>query len=286
MGACAPECVRNYLFDEDINIQGNKIFKKINTRLNIENMPLTEEEKKSLEECSQLLQKAESERIKISKKFESFLYNTGACVLIRPTLERGLISYIINILSQIYINANKKKVKFSMQDFSLSNFITITAEAPFIVINGSILKTLKEKYDFDFEKNKVLKNGLDSILDFLSTIPNIKGVLQNQVLVLKNLILDSITNLDMVKQIKVAIDGILFLIDFFSEITNGLIETQLKITKPSNIELYFRIAEDAAKKKINDPKELVLAYASGDNCGSSENWKENMTYKEYHEMKF
>ena len=286
MGTCAPECVRNYLFDEDINIQGNKIFKKINTRLNIENMTLTEEEKKSLEECSQLLQKAESERIKISKKFESFLYNTGACVLIRPTLERGLISYIINILTQIYINANKKKVKFSMQDFSLSNFITITTEAPFIVINGSILKTLKEKYDFDFEKNKVLKNGLDSILDFLSTIPNIKGVLQNQVLVLKNLILDSITNLDMVKQIKVAIDGILFLIDFFSEITNGLIETQLKITKPSNIELYFRIAEDAAKKKINDPKELVLAYASGDNCGSSENWKENMTYKEYHEMKF
>ena len=286
MGACAPECVRNYLFDEDINIQGNKIFKKINTKLNIENMTLTEEEKKSLEECSQLLQKAESERIKISKKFESFLYNTGACVLIRPTLERGLISYIINILTQIYINANKKKVKFSMQDFSLSNFITITTEAPFIVINGSILKTLKDKYDFDFEKNKVLKNGLDSILDFLSTIPNIKGVLQNQVLVLKNLILDSITNLDMVKQIKVAIDGILFLIDFFSEITNGLIETQLKITKPSNIELYFRIAEDAAKKKINDPKELVLAYASGDNCGSSENWKENMTYKEYHEMKF
>ena len=286
MGACAPECVRNYLFDEDINIQGNKIFKKINTRLNIENMTLTEEEKKSLEECSQLLLKAESERIKISKKFESFLYNTGACVLIRPTLERGLISYIINILTQIYINANKKKVKFSMQDFSLSNFITITTEAPFIVINGSILKTLKDKYDFDFEKNKVLKNGLDSILDFLSTIPNIKGVLQNQVLVLKNLILDSITNLDMVKQIKVAIDGILFLIDFFSEITNGLIETQLKITKPSNIELYFRIAEDAAKKKINDPKELVLAYASGDNCGSSENWKENMTYKEYHEMKF
>ena len=279
MGACAPECVRNYLFDEDINIQGNKIFKKINTKLNIENMTLTEEEKKSLEECSQLLQKAEGERIKISKKFESFLYNTGACVLIRPTLERGLISYIINILTQIYINANKKKVKFSMQDFSLSNFITITTEAPFIVINGSILKTLKEKYDFDFEKNKVLKNGLDSILDFLSTIPNIKGVLQNQVLVLKNLILDSITNLDMVKQIKVAIDGILFLIDFFSEITNGLIETQLK-------ELYFRIAEDAAKKKINDPKELVLAYASGDNCGSSENWKENMTYKEYHEMKF
>ena len=286
MGTCAPECIRNYLFDEDINIQGNKIFKKINTKLNTAQLELTEEEKKSLDECSQLLQEAENERIKISKKFESFLYNTGACVLIRPTMERGLISYIINILTQIYISANKKKVKFSMEDFSLSNFISISTEAPFININGSILKILKEKYDFDFEKNKMLKKGLDSILEFLSTIPNIKGVLENQVLVLKNLILDSITNIDMIKEIKVAIDGIMFLIDFFSEITNGLIETQLKITKPSNIELYFRIAEDASKKMINDPKELVLAYASGDNCGSSDKWKENMTYKEYHEMKF
>ena len=286
MGACAPECVRNYLFDEDINIQGNKIFKKINTKLTIEQLELTEEEKKSLDECSKLLQEAENERIKISKKFESFLYNTGACVLIRPTMERGLISYIINILTQIYISANKKKVKFSMEDFSLSNFIAISTEAPFININGSILKILKEKYDFDFEKNKMLKKGLDSILEFLSTIPNIKGVLENQVIVLKNLILDSITNIDMIKEIKVAIDGIMFLIDFFSEITNGLIDTQLKITKPSNIELYFRIAEDASKKVINDPKEFVLAYASGDNCGSSDKWKENMTYKEYHEMKF
>ena len=286
MGACAPECVRNYLFDQDLNIQGNKIFKKINTNLNIKDLKLTKEEKKSLDECSKLLQQAETERIKISKKFESFLYNTGACVLTKPTMERGLISYIINILTQIYISANKKKVKFSMEDFSLSNFISISTEAPFININGSILKILKEKYDFDFEKNKMLKKGLDSILEFLSTIPNIKGVLENQVLVLKNLILDSITNIDMIKEIKVAIDGIMFLIDFFSEITNGLIETQLKITKPSNIELYFRIAEDASKKMINDPKELVLAYASGDNCGSSDKWKENMTYKEYHEMKF
>ena len=286
MGACAPECVRNYLFDEDINIQGNKIFKKINTKLTIEQLELTEEEKKSLDECSKLLQEAENERIKISKKFESFLYNTGACVLVRPTMERGLISYIINILTQIYISANKKKVKVSMEDFSLSNFIAISTEAPFININGSILKILKEKYDFDFEKNKMLKKGLDSILEFLSIIPNIKGVLENQVIVLKNLILDSITNIDMIKEIKVAIDCIMFLIDFFSEITNGLIDTQLKITKPSNIELYFRIAEDASKKMINDPKEFVLAYASGDNCGSSDKWKENMTYKEYHEMKF
>ena len=229
MGACAPECVRNYLFDEDINIQGNKIFKKINTKMNIKDLKLTKEEKKSLEECSKLLQEAEKERIKISKKFESFLYNTGACVLTKPTMERGLISYVINILTQIYISANKKNCKFNMNDFSLSNFITITTDAPFIIFNDSILKTLKEKYDFDFQKNKILQAGLDSIINFLSAIPNIKGVLLNQVMVLKNLVIDSITNLDMVKQIGVAIDGILFLIDFFTEITNGVVETQLKI---------------------------------------------------------
>ena len=286
MGACAPECVRNYLFDQDLNIQGNKIFKKINTNLNIKGLKLTKEEKKSLDECSKLLQQAETERIKISKKFESFLYNTGACVLTKPTMERGLISYIINILTQIYISANKKNVKFDIQDFSLSKFITISTEAPFITFNDSILKTLKEKYDFDFQKNKTLKLGLDSIIDFLSSIPDIKGVLLNQVMVLKNLVIDSITNIDMVKQIGIAIDGILFLIDFFTEITNGVIETQLKITKPSNIELYFRIAEDAAKNKISDPRNVVLAYASGENCGNVEKWKENMTYKEYHEMKF
>ena len=286
MGACAPECVRNYLFDEDINIQGNKIFKKINTNLNIKNLKLTEEEKKSFEEYSNLLKKAEKERVKISKKLELFLDYTGACVLTQPTMERGLISYIINILTQIYISANKKNIKFNIEDFSLSKFITISTEAPFININSSMLKQLQEKYDFDFQKNEILKNGLDSIINFLSAIPDIKGVLQNQVMVLKNLVLDSISNIDMVKQIGVAIDGILFLINFFTEISNGIIETQLKITKPSNIELYFRIAEDAAKNKISNPREVVLAYASGENCGNAEKWKENMTYKEYHEMKF
>ena len=109
MGACVPECARNYLFDDDINIKGNKIFKKINTNLNIKDMKLSKDEKKSIDECSKLLQEAENSRIKISKKFENFLYNTGACVLTRPTMERGLVSYIINILTQIYISANKKR---------------------------------------------------------------------------------------------------------------------------------------------------------------------------------
>ena len=74
MGVCVPECARNYLFDEDLNIQGNKIFKKINTKLNIENLKLTEEENKSLNECSKLLKDAEKERIKISKNLNHFFF--------------------------------------------------------------------------------------------------------------------------------------------------------------------------------------------------------------------
>ena len=40
------------------------------------------------------------------------LYNTGACVLTQPSMERGLLTYIINILIQIKISANEKKIKF------------------------------------------------------------------------------------------------------------------------------------------------------------------------------
>jgi len=286
MGACVPNCVKTYIFDQDLYIQGNKIFKKINTNLNTEKLKLTPKEKKTLDECTKLLEEAENVRIEIAKKFELFLYNTGACVLTQPSMERGLLTYIINILIQIKISANEKKIKFSFSDIMLDKFILLTDTLPFIEINKNMLKILKKKYGFDFYKNDFLKNGLNSIIDFLSTIPSIKSVLENQVIVLKHLSMESITNLDMLEQLGIAIDGIIFLIDFFNEITNGLMETQISMTSPKKIELFFRIAEDAAKKKLKDPKEIALAYASGDNCGNIENWKENMTYKEVHQLKY
>ena len=44
-GDCSIECIRECYFDEDINIRGNKVFKKINTDLKIENLNLSEKEK-------------------------------------------------------------------------------------------------------------------------------------------------------------------------------------------------------------------------------------------------
>lgn len=286
MGACAPDCVKSYIFDNDIYIQGNKIFKKINTKLDIENKNLSEKEKNSLQECMKLLEEAEKTRIEIAKKFETFLYDTGACVLTQPTMERGLITYIINILTQIIISANEKNVKFTLGEISLDQFIQITNTLPFVEINKNMLVILKKKYGFDFYKNESLKRGLNSMIDFLSTIPSIRAVLENQVIVLKNLSMESITNLDMLEQVGVAIDGIIFLIDFFSEITNGLMETQMSLTKPRKIELFYKIAADAAKNKLKDPKMIALSYAGGDNCGDVEKWKENMTYKISHPLKY
>ena len=286
MGACVPECVRAYIFDTDLVIQGNKIFKKINTKLDTKDMKLTPKEEKSIQECNKLLEEAEKHRIEIAKKFESFLYNTGACVLTQPTLERGLTTYIINLLTQVIICSNEKNLKFSLSDVSLSTFIVITDHLPFFEINKKMLVILKKKYGFDFYKNDSLKKGLNSIIDFLSIIPSIKGVLENQLIVLKNLALESITNIEMLDQLTVAIDGIKFLIDFFNEITNGIMETQLALTKPSKINLFYKIAFDAAKKKLKDPKEIALNYANGDNCGDIENWKENMTYKEFRPLKY
>ena len=283
---CSPECIRECFFEEDINIRGNKIFKKINTDLNIENINLTEKEKKSLEECSKLLKEAENERIIISKKFELFLYYTGACVLKRPTMERGLISYIVNILTQIYINANNKKIEFSIKDIYLTNFIELSKERPYIRINGTINQMLKEKYDFDLQENKILKPGLDSLKDLLSTSPNMRTLFQNQLIVLRNLVFHSFKNKEMVNHLKIALDGIVFLLDFFNDITKGISEAHFKMLKPSYMELYFKIAEDAAKNKITDPREVVMVYANDDNCGSIDKWKDNMTYIKYHQMKF
>ena len=145
---------------------------------------------------------------------------------------------------------------------------------------------MKEKYDFELEKNKIFKSGLDSLKDLLSSSSNMKTILQNQLIVLRNIIFHSFRNKEMINHLKVSMDAMSFLLDFFNEITKGINEANLKMLKPKNMELYFKIAEDAAKNKINDPKEVVMVYANDDNCGSVDKWKNNMTYIQYHQMKF
>lgn len=286
MGSCFPDCVTNYLTDQDLCVQGNKIFKKINTNLDISDNNLKTEEKKGLQECMKFLEEAEEVRIEIAKKFETFLYNTGACVLTQPSFERGLMTFIINILTQIMISAKEKNVKFDPSDISFDKFIFISTNVPFIELNRNILNSLKKKYNFDFYKNESLMNAINSTIDFLSTVPSTKSILENQVIILQKLIAESITNIEMLDQITDSIDAIMFLIDFFTEIKNGIIETQIKLTKSKKIKIFLKIAENAAEKNIRDPKKIALVYSLGDNCGNVNNWMENMTYKEFYPLKY
>ena len=48
----------------------------------------------------------------------------------------------------------------------------------------------------------------------------------------------------------------------------------------------YKIALHAAKRKLKDPREIAIEYSNGDNCGNVDNWKENMTYKEFHPLKY
>ena len=152
-------CIRSYIFEKEVYIQGNKIFKPINTKLITNNDILTPEEKSSLENCEKLLQDSENTRIEIANKFESFLYNTGACILTQPNMERGLITYIVNILTQILICAKEKKVEFNKDDFSLSSLISISKNPPFFELNKEMLENLKNKYGFDFNNIETLTKG-------------------------------------------------------------------------------------------------------------------------------
>ena len=87
---------------------------------------------------------------------------------------------------------------------------------------------LKEKYDFDLQENKILKPGLDSLKDLLSTSPNMRTHLQNQLIVLRNLIFHSFKNKEMINHLKLALDGIVFLLDFFNDITKGYLRHILR----------------------------------------------------------
>ena len=282
----AVSCIKSYIIDRDIYIQGNIIFKPINTQLDIDKEELTSEEKTSLENCMALLKESEKTREDIAKKFEDFLYNTGACVLTQPKMERGLITYVVNILTQIIICANQKNVEFDKNDFSLSNFIQFSKTSPFIELNQSTLDTLKQKYGFHFQSIETLTKGKESIINFISSIPNAKSLFNAQIDTLKNLSKNNLTNLFMLSQINKSTDGLVFLMNFFSEIYNGIVDTQGELSKPRKIELFYKIASKAAERKLKDPKEICLYYSLGDNCGKVDNWKENITYKESDPVKY
>lgn len=287
MGATcmAVNCAGSYLCCTAEEYRGNIIFQQINSNLILEGEQYNEDDTRILERCEQLLKESEEERAKIADKFKDLLVDTGACVINKPTLERALLTYIIYLVEQIILCAKEKKVAFDKKDFSLTNFISISKTKPFLTINQETLDNLKAKYGFDFNMIETLGKGKTSLINFLSTIIDTKNVIEKQFEMFKGILFD-LNNYSLLKKLKNALEGIKFIINYFEELTSGIFSVQSQLTNPRKIELFLKIANDAAEKKITDPKELALCYSIVETCGSINNWKENIGYKKIELLKY
>lgn len=282
----ATNCAGSYCLSRDDQYQGNIIFKPISTKLIFEGDNYSLEEKQILEKCEELLMQSEEERAKIAEIFKDLLDTTGVGVLTKPTLERAIITYIIYLFEQIIMSAISKKVAFDKNDFAISNFITITKNKPFISLNKDTLNNLKTKYGFDMHMKSSLSKAQKSIIDFLSTMTDTKIIVEKQYELIKGLLLDFGKNIRLVPKLKDSLEGIKFIINYFSEMTSSLFSVQSQLINPKKIELFFKIAQNAAERGIKDPKELVLIYSLGDNCGNVLNWEENIVYKKVEILKY
>lgn len=287
MGATcmALNCAGSYFCCGGEEYRGNVIFQPISSNLVLEGEQYNEEDTKILERCEQLLKESEQERTKIADKFKDLLVDTGSCVINKPTLERALLTYIIYLIEQIILSAKEKKVAFDKKDFSLTNFITISKEKPFLIINQNTLDNLKEKYGFDFNMVETLGKGKASLINFLSTVIDTKNVIEKQYEMFKGILFD-LNNYYLLKKLKDALEGIKFIINYFGELTSSIFSVQSQLTNPRKIELFFKIANDAAEKNIRDPKELALCYSIVETCGSVNNWQENIGYKKIELLKY
>lgn len=275
----AVTCVGSYFCCSPDEYQGNIIFKSINTNLILEDDNFTEEEKKILEKCENILKKSEEERLKIAEKFQDVLENTGACILRQPTLERAIISFIIYLFEQIILCAKKNNVVFDKNDFALTNFVSVSKSSPFVKFNQENLDKLKTKYGFDINSIEELSKSQKSLTTFLATVVDTQNVVSKQYELVKGLLTDMGKNFKLVKKISDSLEGIKFIFNYFSELTSSLYSAQKQLASPKKMELFFKIAQNAAEKQIKDPKEMVMIYSWGENCGSIDKWKENMVYK-------
>ena len=261
---------------------GHKLFKPIETKIQIEEK-LTEEEQNLIRELENLLIKSEEERKDIANKFKTMLINTGTCVLKRPTTERSLITYILLILVKLLTHIKKKNISFSYEDFNILNFISFSIQSPFIDLNNNELNKLIEKYGFDFKNDINLINGKNSICDFISSLSKCKTLFDYQIKQMK-IIIDKINikNIKQIKHINKAIDAFGIINRIIYEIFSAIKDFNKSLNK-GKISLLYKIAEECCNKNIIEPKEIVFYYSEGQMCDTIENWENNICYKEIEE---
>ena len=283
----ATNCAGSYFCCEEDEYQGNIIFKPLEVNLMSQtDNPFSEEEQQILRKIENSLKQSEQERVKIADKFKDLLDYTGAGVLFKPTFERALISFIIYLFEQIFLCAKAKNKEFNKKDFSITNFISKTNEIPFIAFNPGAFDDLKANYEFDINKIDTLSKALRSIINFLNSFTETKKIISDQLKANKELLNNLGNNFRLVTKLTSTIKGIKFISNYYSEIISSILSVQGQLIDPRKIDLFYRIAQDAANKNITDPKELVLIYSLGENCGSVSKWKENLCYKKVDVLKY
>ena len=162
MGICTiANCALNCCYKEPEYI-GHKIFKKIDTNIEIPD-DLSEDNKNALNEYKNLIIKNENKRQEIADKFENMLIKTGACVLRKPTLERGILTYIVSFCVKLKYSAKNKNIEIDPKDINLIKLFNFSLKPPFVSFSDEQFNLLKEKYGFDIDKDDELKKGKESI---------------------------------------------------------------------------------------------------------------------------
>jgi len=288
MGICTiANCALNCCYKEPEYI-GHKIFKKIDTEIVIPN-DLNEENKKTLNEYKNLLIENENKREEITKKFENMLIITGACVLRKPNLERGILTYIVSFCIKLKYCAKKKGINIDSNDINFKKLFSFSLKPPFFSLNDEQINFLKEKYGFDVNKDEELKKGKESIKEFLESLSTIKDMLSLQFNQISTLFkkLTSLESLKNMKHLKSSLDNFVFYYNVVNELSNSMDKLTSNLSQKGTLKLFLDIAEDAISKNLKNMKEICWEYSKGETCSNINNYKENLSYTEIdYELKY
>ena len=281
MGICTiANCALNCCYKEPEYI-GHKIFKKIDTNIEIPD-DLSEDNKNALNEYKNLIIKNENKRQEIADKFENMLIKTGACVLRKPTLERGILTYIVSFCVKLKYSAKNKNIEIDPKDINLIKLFNFSLKPPFVSFSDEQFNLLKEKYGFDIDKDDELKKGKESIKEFLESLSIIKEMISLQLNQISTLFkkLTSLEGLKNIKHLKSSLDTFSFFTNVINELTNSIDKLRENLSESGTLRLYLKIADDAIEKKLKNCKEICWEYSKGETCNNINDWKENMNYTE------
>ena len=188
--------------------------------------------------------------------------------------------------------ANSKGADISK--LNISSLFSFSMTPPFFSVNQVEIDKLKALTGFDMESNNTIKQCKDAIIDFLQSLSKLNKMLTEQKTLIENSFthlrrkftqVNEIKKMDYEKnkiiyeQMMASKSSFNFCFDILSEMTTNSIEIGNKLISPKKMKMWMMIADDAIKRKITDPKEIVFYYAKGKKAKSINDWKENITYK-------